>query len=133
MDMELPVVVGLHVCERVVRDPATRNFSIIQRKSIFRAEEFPTTFSFSVFAIFVDGFGMKAVRVEIEHLANGLVVHEFPAIVNFPDRLREVTFGLELSEIEFWHPGEYDVSLTIDGEPMTKCKIHLLETGTEKS
>ncbi len=133
MEVELPVVVGLHVCERVIENPATRYLTLVNRLSVLRAVEFPTTFSFSVFAVFVDGFGMKAFRVEIERLANGLVIHEFPTIVDFPDRLLEVTFRLELSEIVFWHPGEYDVSLTIDGEPMTKCKIHLLETGEGKS
>ncbi len=130
--MELPVVVGLHVCERIAVDPVTRNVTMFNRFSTLRMAEFPTEIAFSVFGVFVDGFGMMAFRVEVEHLATGLVVHEFPSMVEFADRLHEVVFGFNVSSIVFWHPGGYDVSLTIDGEPMAKCKIHLLESeGTD--
>ncbi len=126
--MELPVVVGQHVCERVTEDPVTGGFTLLNRSSILRSPEFPTELSFSVFGVFVDGFGTLAFRIEIEELSTGLVVHEFPAMVEFPDRLREIPFLLVLSDIVFWFPGGYDVSLTIEDEPTTKCKVHLLES-----
>ncbi len=131
--MELPVVVGLHVCERIEVDPMTRHVTLVNRLSTLRAGDFPAEISFAVFGVFVDGFGMLAFRIEIEQLSTGLVIHEFPTMVEFTDRLREVEFILRLSEILFWYPGEYDVSLTVDGEPLTKCKIMLLDSGGTNS
>ena len=126
--MELPVVVGLHVCERITQDPLTGSVTLFNRFSELYFDEFPMTFSFSVFGVFVNGFGMMAFRVEIEQLATGLIVHEFPTMIEFTDRLEEVVFSLKVPEIFIWFPGGYDVSLTIDGIPTTKCKIHLLES-----
>ncbi len=126
--MELPVVVGLHVCERVTEDRAVGSATIWNRFTQLASDRFPSLgFDFTVFALFIDGDGTLAFRVEIERLGTGELVHEFPTAIPFKDRLIETPFHLKLSGVTFPEPGGYEVSLTIEDEPIARCRIQLFE------
>ena len=132
--MEMPVVVGLHVCERVTADPVTGALSLSNRITRLSSEHFPTLgFDLSVIAFLTDGFGMLAFRIEIESLATGELIHEFPTMEPFADRLREVNFQLRLPNVAFPHPGGYQIGLMIEDEPIARCRISLLEPPGESA
>ena len=117
----------MHVCERVTVDPATGTASLWNRFTVLRSERFPTPgYDFTVSAFLTDGFGMLAFRVEIERLATTELIHEFPTMEPFGDRLQEIAFHLRLSNIVFPHAGFYQIGLMIEDEPIARCRIELL-------
>ncbi len=124
---ELPVVTGLLVCDLVITDAYTRNTSFINRFTTRRVKEFPTPPQrFAVVAALVDGFGRVPLVLEVEPLDGGAPVRAVSAEFEFVDRLEEVLFVVEFTDLVFQRSGYYQVSLRAGSEPLARKRIRVL-------
>ena len=124
---ELPVVTGLLVCDLVITDADTRNTSFINRFTTRRVNEFPTLPQrLVVAAALVDGFGRVPLVLEVEPLDGTGPIRTIAAEVEFVDRLEEVLFVVEFTDLEFPQSGYYQLSLLAAGEPLARKRIQIL-------
>ena len=130
---ELPVAIGLSVCELVIQDASTGHPSLINRVTRLRVRSFPTPPQrLSVFAALTNGFGDIPIRIEVEPPDGGMPIRERTVVVDFTDRLDEVWFVVELNDLVFPEPGAYQVSLFAETEPLARSLLRVFPvTGDE--
>lgn len=124
---ELPVAIGLSVCELVIQDANTGYPSLINRITRLMVPSFPSPPQrLSVFAALTNGFGNIPIRMEVEPLDGGMPIRGRTVVVDFTDRLDEVWFVVELNDLVFPEPGTYQVSLFAEAEPLARSLLRVL-------
>lgn len=124
---ELPVAIGLSVCELVLQDVRTGYPSLINRISRWRVQSFPSPVQrLTVFAALTNGFGNLPIRLLVEPPDGGPPVHESTWVVDFSDRLEEVWFVVDVTDLAFPTPGRYQFSLFAQTEPLAQTVIRVL-------
>jgi len=64
-----PVAIGLLVCEQVIIEEGTRNFTPVNCVSRYTVKEIPSVpFPFVVFTTLVDGIGVMPLEIRIQRL-----------------------------------------------------------------
>lgn len=124
---ELPVVLGLMICEQAVVDTRTRNVSFTNRFTTYRVDYFPSTpRRFTVFTALTNGFGEYRVRLDIESLNTGDLLYRFQDTLLFSDRLYEVPVLVNVANLVFPTEGAYQLSLFVDDEPLSRFRFQAL-------
>ncbi len=124
-----PVVIGLTLCDLVIREERTRKTSTVGAFTGLGMPAFPGVAApFSVLAVLTDGVGEGTIQLEITRLDTGEDIHAFEGRVVFPDVLAEVTYHLRLRSCMFPEPGLYQLTLLVDGEWVAQRRLRVYQT-----
>ena len=123
---QIPVAIGVHLCEQVIFEAETSNITLVNCFSSRRVEQFPATISFVVVAFLTDGDGEMPVNILIHRLDTFEEIYRHSTNVQFANPLRTVRLWLRIRERSFPIEGSYQVSLLIDGEPVARRRLAVL-------
>lgn len=123
-----PQAVGLIVCERAIIEEETRNVTLV---NCFRRLYFPRFPSppqrLAAHTVLTNGHGTGKVRLSVMRLDTLEAVSTREVQVTFPDPLREVRLLFRHPSLSFPAVGRYEVSLLVDGDPLTRKVIEILD------
>src|SRR5947209_4111556 len=120
---QIPVAVGLHLCEQVIVESGTHNVTLVNCFTFRRVRELPAAIPLVVVAFLADGLGEMSGELVISRLDDLEEIYRIAGKVRFATPLRVVRFVVRLRDC--WFPGEgtYQVSLLIDGEPIAQRRL----------
>jgi hypothetical protein len=114
---QLPVAVGLLLCEQVIIEKGTDNITLVNCFRERRAKQIPSEpLSFVIYAILTNGLGDIAVTVAIQDLDDFRDVARFTKVCRFTDPFGEFRCTLNINNIVFPAVGAYQVLLLADGK-----------------
>ena len=112
-----PLVRGLQVCQQVIVEERTRNWTLVNCFSRLETHGFPSEpFQFDVHAVLCDGKGDVELRVVIYRLADRQEVFQKSMGCHFKNRLNEYRIKFPVKGLRIPSPGRYEVSLVADNE-----------------
>jgi hypothetical protein len=127
--MPTPTTFGLTVCEQVIVDRRTGNYSPINIFTQLTAPSFPTDFTrLTVFATLTDTQGHGKMTVRCTELASNDDIYErsFPLIV--PDQRAIQNLVLRVQRLRFPRAGWYEFVLLADDEQVAHRRFRVGET-----
>jgi hypothetical protein len=124
--IQIPVARGLTVCEQVIIEENTKNFTLVNGFTMIRVESIPSEpRKFCIFAILSDGNGEIPLQLEIARLDTLAVVQRFLHTIEFANQTEEVRYILRLKNLRFPVAGTYQIRLTSNGEPISETVIRV--------
>jgi hypothetical protein len=121
---QVPTVIGLLVCEKVIVEEHTRNLSLINCFTARKSETFPSApQQFDIVAFLTDGLGDIRTEVVVWRLDTMDEIYHQAQTVRFLDRLQEVRFLFRVTQCSFPVAGTYQVGLLVHGEPLALHKF----------
>jgi hypothetical protein len=125
---QFPVAIGLLVCEQVIVEEDTKNVTPVNCFTRRAVSAFPTDpTNLVVVAFLTDCSGTMSLEVKIESLDNWDVVSRYGQEAKFEDPLREYRCIVRVRNVRFPAPGQYQVTLFADGEPIAQRKVSIQE------
>lgn len=127
---QVPLAIGLTLCETVITDAATHNRSYINcfaRRSVAAVPSAPLTFY--VCATLTDGNGAMPLTVRIVEFGAIDAVYQYTTQVQFSSPLAEVRLRLHVDEVVFPSDGGYDVLLDVGGEIIAQRRLQIAVSG----
>ena len=109
---QTPVAVGLMLCEKVIVEEGTRNFSLINcftQRTVKRLPSEPVLFV--VFTTLTNGLGEMQLTLRIERLDTLEAVYEWSKPLRLGNPLHSVRCTWRVSDCSFPVVGSYDVLL----------------------
>jgi hypothetical protein len=126
-----PIVRSLLLCEQLVIEEGTRNFTLVNCFSHLYAERFPShPFRFVIHAVLGNGLGDMNLDVVISRLADFEEVFRRLSRIHLEDRLRDYRLWVRLGSFVFPAPGVYQVSLEVDGDLLAQTPLTLVRRGS---
>lgn len=127
MNIELPTVLGLTICEDVVVEPTSRDVSLIRTFTGLSVSSFPATCRpFCVFGGLTDGFGEIQAELKVTVYAEGIEdIYRLRSKLHFSDRLQIVYYLMRVSRCPLPRPGSYVFSLSLEGEWMAQTSLRV--------
>jgi hypothetical protein len=114
-----PLVVGLHLCEDVVADTATRNVSLIRVFTGLGVDAFPcVSRPICAFTTLTAGLGEAPFRLEVSRPQGPLddiVVHAVEGTLHFESPVQTVHLVVRLTNCPLPAAGDYLFTLWVDG------------------
>ena len=123
---QVPIARGLAVCENVIIEERSHNLTLVNCFTVKRSPTFPaSSIRFAVAAFLSDGDGDINMTVAVHRLDTMARVYAYSNYVRFSDRMQEVRFLLRIDRCPFPVPGDYQVSLLAEGEPIAQQRIRI--------
>jgi hypothetical protein len=125
--IQLPVAIGLKVCQEAIQDIKTRHVSLMNCYRKLRFKTFPSASqSLTVCAVVTDGLGEIELSVQISTLAtwDQLAAHSWNE--NFVDPLKEKWFLVRFGEFSFPEPGKYLFTFLAARELIAQATLEVL-------
>jgi hypothetical protein len=126
---QLPIAVGLVLCEQVVIEEGTRNVTPVNCFNVREVDDIPGRASFCVLAWLADGKGEKVAELVVQRLDNLDAVFRSKARLVFRDPGHTVRFLGRIRDCEFPVEGYYEVMLLIDRELIAHRKFQVQRKG----
>jgi len=127
---QLPVAVGLLVCEKLIIEKGTDNVTLVNCFNERRVRQFPSEpLSFVLYAILANGLGDIALTIAVQSLEDYEDVKRFTKVFRFTDPLGEFRCTVNLRDIVFPAAGAYQVGLLADGEFVAHKRITIKLSG----
>ncbi len=124
---QIPTVIGLQVCEKVIVEEGTKNVSLVSCHTILKVRRLPSEpRQFTVFAELIDGAGEVTLEVTVSRLENDQIIYRQARRLNFGNRLQEVRFIFHVTECSFPAAGTYEVVLRAERELLALRKLRIV-------
>src|SRR5947209_299051 len=112
-----PLVLGLTLCEKVIVEEGTKNVTLVSTFTTTVVEEFPSLPQrFALYMALTEGLGDGIIDLVVRHLETNEEIYSNRLQVQFPDRVVEVRVLFRVNRCIFPLPGEYQLTLFLDGE-----------------
>jgi hypothetical protein len=122
-----PNAVALHVCEQVIYEAGTNNYTIVNGFSQRFVNSFPALpFPFDVFAVLTDGQGEMLLELIIERPDNLEEIYRRQGTLELAHPLQERRCHVRVRSCTFPVPGAYQITLLVDGEPIANRRLYVL-------
>lgn len=113
--IQLPVVIGVTVCEQVIVEERTRNITLVNCLTRLRVQEMPSEPQrLVIHAWLTDGIGDGTIRMELLHPDTLEEIMTWEDQVSFTNPLQEFRAAFR-GELSFPVEGRYQVNLLADG------------------
>lgn len=123
---QLPVVVGLTICEQIIVEAETHNLTLVNCFSRREVETIPSEpISFVVFATLTNGAGDVPLAVQISRLDTLDEIYVREMVLRFPDPLAEVRLRLRIRDCVFPVAGLYSVFLLAKDEMVAQRRLRI--------
>jgi hypothetical protein len=125
-----PVARCLFLCEQMIIEEGTRNFSLINCFNHLLFPSFPRAPErFTAFAVLTDGFGEVSLEIVVSALDQLEEIYRRSLRGAFRDRLAEYWLTLRARGLIFPRAGAYQVVLLADGEVIGQTRLALTHRG----
>jgi hypothetical protein len=131
--LQRPVAVGLKLSKMAVVEEKTRNVTLVncfRRLKVVSVAE--TLRPFVASAILTDGLGVADFALTVTRLETMENVHEQFWQGNFFDPMERVWLLFPIEDCLVPAPGRYQITLSVESEPITHCILEILEKGSEQ-
>ena len=119
-----PIALGLILCEKVIVEEKTRNLTLVSTFTKLLADEFPLRQEkFGLASVLTGGQGDATVDLVFTQLETDEEIYSIQRTMRFPGRLEEVQLVFHVRDCWFPGPGDYDVTLFVDGDPVPRRKF----------
>ena len=126
--IQLPVVAGLMLCERIDVDVDLARMSLLGIFQRRKFQSFPSSpYDFTVYAALSDGAGEGTMAVTITQLSASLVVHSIRKWFVYPERMLVVNLEVRVHGCVFPSAGRHSVELSFDAQPVTEWAFEVVE------
>jgi hypothetical protein len=127
--IQVPVVVGLTLCEMMSVDPERGRVSLDGVFHTLRLSDFPLEpRRFTVYAALTDGVGEGLLKLTVTRLQTNRIIYSFRRWFAFPsDRLEPVNMEIRVTRCIFPASGRYAFALLFDDEMAAERTVHILE------
>ena len=123
-----PVVRGLQVCQQVIVEESTKNYTLVNCFTRLEAERVPShPFNFQLHALLGGGLGDIDVGVLIFRAADLSEIYQTSGRLRFLDRLSDYRLGMRITRLIFPAFGKYELGLTADGESLAQTYVTLVQ------
>jgi len=123
---QLPVAIGLLVCENVIVEENTKNVTPVNCFTRRFFDEFPSEpMAVTVLAFLTNGLGEMSLELVVEALANWDEIRRVRTQATFADPLQEFRCVFRLRGFSAPRAGHYAVSIVAGGEIIAQRKIVL--------
>ena len=120
-----PGALGLIVCDYVLVEEGTRKVSLIGSFRELALDRFPVVLPpFSVYALLSDGSGSGILDLILSRLETDEEIFSHRRPITFADQLAEVRVKMRIRNCSIPAPGYYQWSLLVDGQPVTRRRLH---------
>ncbi len=129
---QIPVSRGIRVCEKIIIEEGTRNYSLLNcfnHRSLPRVPSEPLDFFIHV--ALADGLGDMNMEVFITKLAEDDRLYHREAKMTLTDRLQEFRLTIHVRDLVFPAAGWYQVGLLFDGELVDQTVLTIYLKGTQ--
>jgi hypothetical protein len=127
---QVPVSRGMRICEKVIIEEGTHNYSLINCFSRLVVSSSPSEpWDFVVHALLTDGFGALNLEVCITQLGEDEELYRYETPIRLRDRLHESRMSLRVRDFVFPAAGRYQVALFIDGHLVDQTVLSILVQG----
>jgi hypothetical protein len=123
--VEIPIVVGLMLCDQVIVDKDTNKPSLIGVFTGLAVQDFQEQQKFAAFVTLTNGRGLLEVELLVSRLDNGEHVYKQTYAVAFPDPLAVVNVIIRVRNIVFPVTGWYNCEIRVRGEPLSQRRLHV--------
>jgi hypothetical protein len=119
-----PVAIGVLLCEQVIIEETTRNYTPVNCFGRRVLGQFPSEpFPFVVLALLTDGLGDGSLEVVIHRLDNLEEIFRASEPCRFPTPLHVLRCTVRIRNCSFPVPGYYQVSLMADHELVAQRRL----------
>ena len=127
--LQLPVVLGLTLCDRMEVDRQARRISLVGLFHRLKFSSFPTSpQQFTVYAAVTDGVGEGVLRLAVTRLETGDTIYRYSRWVAFSaDRLSPLHLEIKVRCCVFPAPGRYALELSFDGQSVNDRPLKIVE------
>ena len=122
---EIPVSVGLMLCDQVIVDKDTIKPSLIGVFTGLAVQDFAEPQRFSIFLALTNARGTTSVELVCNRLDDGVAIYRQRFMVDFPDPLSVVNVNIRVRSIVFPEAGWYDFEASVSGELIAQRKIRV--------
>jgi hypothetical protein len=124
--MPAPVVLGMHLCRRVVFAGPDGRFTLQDVFWRIRSDAFPALAEpFFAFATLKGGAGPGTIYLAAYRLDTGRLVHSVSEPISFTDRLQAVHVPILFSNCVFPAAGEYEFELRVDWDILAQQRAYV--------
>lgn len=124
MTNQIPIAVGLAICEQIIVEENTRNVTLVNCFVERSFEQFPSgPAPFVAFAYLTNGLGEITLEVVVERLDTLDVVHRYSRTAPFTNPLHTIRYAAFVRRCFFPIPGHYEISLRANGETIAQQRI----------
>lgn len=125
---QMPVAIGLLVCETVIVDQQTKNVTPVNCFTRREFDEFPSEpMTLHIVAFLTNGLGAMNLDAVVESLDNWDEIRRMSMQARFVNPLQEFRCVFRMRGFSIPQPGHYQVSLVADGETVAQRKIVFTE------
>jgi hypothetical protein len=125
-----PVALGLTLCEQILVDKSTNNFSLINIFTSWPTKKLPSPpRRLCLYAILKGGQGRGIIELSITREDTDEVIFSVRKPVDFPDRLSEIRVFARDEECSFPALGWYNATLSIDGDWVAQRRFRVIKVG----
>jgi hypothetical protein len=123
---QVPVAIGLMVCEHVIIEEGTRNATPVNCFSRRKVDQVPTgPLPFTLFAMLTDGAGRIDLEVVIERLDTNDEIYRRALTFTFTDPLQDVRCLFRIPDCSFPVVGVYQAILFAEGAPLAHRRFRI--------
>jgi hypothetical protein len=121
------------LCDRVIIDSITNNYSVINIFDRFEITGFPgNTRPFVVYLQLTSGIGSYEISIEVQDLRNDTVVARAQGPrIEFPERWFKAHMIAEVSSIRLEHAGMFDLVVLANGQEIDRQQFAALTPNEE--
>ncbi|MFO0970644.1 MAG: hypothetical protein U0793_34325 [Gemmataceae bacterium] len=124
---ELPVPIGLNLCDQVAVDKDTSKPSLIGIFTGLAVLDFAEPQRFSAFAALTNGKGLGKLELVCNRLDTGAAIYRQTYQIDFPHPLAVVNLNIRIRSIIFPEPGWYDFELWLNEELIAQRRIRVYQ------
>ena len=125
-----PVALGLMLCEQILVDKSTNNFSLINTFTTWPTKKLPSPPGrLCLYAVLKGGQGRGIIELSITREDTDEVIFSVRKPVDFPDRLSEIRVFARYEECSFPALGWYSATLSIDGDWVAQRRFRVIKVG----
>jgi hypothetical protein len=130
---QLPVVVGLLLCEKTIVEAGTRSVTLVNCFSRRRVRSLPSEqLTFIVHAILTNGEGEVPLAVRIDRLDTLETITRRQGTATFRDPMAEMRLSQTIRDVIFPVSGAYQVVLLAGNELLANTRFEIIYTPAEQ-
>jgi hypothetical protein len=115
---------GLRVCEKVIIEEGTHNYSLINCLRHLVVRQIPSEpCEFVIHAMLGGGAGEMRLEVVIRHPDDDEVVFRREASIQLQDQLQDYRMTIRVRDLIFYTGGRYPIELFIDGDLVDQTSL----------
>ena len=125
---QIPASRGIRICEKIIVEESTRNYSLINcysHRILTQAQA-----EFFVHAALADGLGEMRVELFISRPEDNERLYRREGKINLVDRLQEYRLTIRVRDFAFPAAGRYQIGVLIDGELVDQTILSIDFKGT---